>query len=64
MHDIKLLFVLVSDVSGVNTQSTEVVQPRNFLQCPLLLKICVNIYIYILIYIYFYFQLGENPHRP
>lgn len=64
MHDIKLLFVLVSDVSGVNTQSTEVVQPRNFLQCPSLLKICVNIYIYILIYIYFYFQLGENPHRP
>lgn len=47
MHDIKLLFVLVSDVSGVNTQSTEVVQPRNFLQCPSLLKICVNIYIYI-----------------
>lgn len=57
MHDIKLLFVLVSDVSGVNTQSTEVVQPRNFLQCPLLLKICVNIYIYNNIYI-FLFPVG------
>lgn len=46
-------FALVSGVSGVNTQSTEVVQPRNSLQCPLLLKICMNIYIYIYEYIYF-----------
>lgn len=32
--DIRLLFVLVSDVSGVNTQSTEVVQPRKVPSMP------------------------------
>lgn len=66
MHmTLSYFFVLVSDISGVNTQSMVVVQPRNFLQCPLLLKICMNIYIYIYEYIYFfYFQLGENPHLP